>query len=256
MMELKKLKISIIGCGWLGLPLCERLKSLGYEVLTSASTSEKQQKLAQSFKTFLFDIQGPAFDPQLIDCDVLIYTIPPLEPKLVDNFFKRLNPDQKCIFISSTSVYGKSQGPCNEGSPRLPESKNGKILVETETLLRSYLKNLTIIRPAGLYGEDRHPINILQGRSGLTNGEELTHLVHRNDCISALEKIIQLDIWNEDFNLINDCRIKKSLYYTEAAKSRGLIPPLYITDPNVIFLNATSLSNQKSKKLLSLTYAN
>lgn len=256
MMELKKLKISVIGCGWLGLPLCERLKGLGHVVVTSASTSEKQQKLAQSFKTLLFDIKGPALDSQLIDCDVLIYTIPPLEPKLVEIFFKKLDPNQKCIFISSTSVYGKSQGPCNENSPRLPESKNGIMLVETEILLRSYLKNLTTIRPAGLYGEDRHPVNSLQGRNGLTNGEEPTHLVHRNDCISAIEKIIQLDIWNEDFNLINDCRIKKSFYYTEVAKSRGLIPPIYITDPNLTFLNATTLSNQKSKKLLSLTYTN
>jgi nucleoside-diphosphate-sugar epimerase len=250
-------KISVIGCGWLGLPLCESLKSEGYSVTTTASDVCKKEELDPHFKTILFDIKADSVDESLINTDVIVYTIPPLGFKEVEVFFKTVQVDQKIIFISSTSVYGKSLGDCNEETPLSPDTQNGKLLVESENYLHHNFKRTTILRPGGLFGEFnhnlRHPIHFLKGKKDLTNGSEWLHLVDGHDCIKAILQIIINNIWNEKINLINDLRIKKSDYYPQIAKDLQFEAPLYLDQQ---LLNPTKISNQKSKKLLNIIYNN
>lgn len=250
----KKLKMTVIGCGWLGLPLCKKLQESGSEVITTASTALKVQLLSSQLNALEFKLENSP-DDKLLHSDVLIYTIPPKDLKLVETFFSHVNPDQRIIFISSTSVYGKTQGHCDENSPKHPESTNGMLLLKSEEWLKKRFKQLTIIRPGGLYGQNRHPINFLQGKIDLANGEELTHLIHQENCIEAIMNIIKFDQWNEEFNLINDVRITKENYYTDTACLRGLIAPMYISSGKKSF-NQTNLSNEKSKRLLFIKYNN
>ena len=140
-----------------------------------------------------------------------------------------------------------------ESSKLSPETQNGKFLKNSEDYLRKRFKNLTIIRPGGLFGEDRHPVFWLQGRSGLTTGDELLHLVHRDDVIESIKKIIEIQLWGEEFNLVNDLRVRKEDYYTEKAKSFGMPIPQY---SSTHIENPTNISNAKSKKYLSVTYKN
>lgn len=252
-MDSTKLKVSVIGCGWLGLAICESLLANGYIVKTTTSTNEKRSKLAFCYDVYLFDIKTQRIAPALLDCDILIYTIPPLGASEVQTFFKSVASEQKILFISSTSVYGKSQGPCNEDSLLNPESKNGQILKKTEAFLQEHFTHATIVRPGGLYGDLRHPIYSLQGKKELKTGQDLLHLVHRDDCVAATLSIIKNNVWNEVINLVNDLRVPKAEYYPQKAQSLGLVPPQYLEAPNS---NPTSLSNQKSKKLLALNYNN
>ena len=251
MMDLKKLKITVVGCGWLGLPLCEALSAVGHEITTTTTTRPKQLSLSKKFNIRLFDVTKDIPDQNLLASEIIIYTVPPIGHQEVESFFHIVNPDQKIIFISSTSVYGKSDGLIDENSEQNPQSKNGKILKQSEVYLRNHFQNLTIIRPGGLYSEDRHPIYSLQGKTGLTTGDELLHLVHRDDVIEAIKKIIENQLWAEDFNLVNDLRVKKEVYYTEKAKTLELELPQYISSENE---NPTNITNNKSKKYLSLLY--
>ncbi|MDO9182487.1 MAG: hypothetical protein Q7U04_08760 [Bacteriovorax sp.] len=250
-MDSKKLNITVIGCGWLGLPLCQYLLALGHKVTTTTTTSQKKELLQKTLKIQLFDVTSQIPDQNLLACDVIVYTIPPLGLGEVERFFHAVDPNAKIIFISSTSVYGKSEGSINEESLLTPQRKNGKILKMSELYLRSHFKNLTIIRPGGLYDENRHPIYSLQGKTNLTTGQELLHLVHRDDCIEAIANIIKNQSWSEDFNLVNDLRISKQDYYTEEAMRLGLTPPEYIHTAQV---NPTNISNEKSKNKLALNY--
>lgn len=256
-MKSKIVKISVIGCGWLGFPMCESLQAGGYNVTTTASNVSKKMGLDPNFKTILFDIKTDLVEESLINTDVIIYTIPPLGLKELEVFLKTVHADQKIIFISSTSVYGKSLGDCNEDTPLSPDTRNGKLLVESENFLHQNFKNTTILRPGGLFGEFnhhlRHPIHFLKGKKDLTNGSEWLHLVDGRDCIKAILKIIENDLWNEDINLINDLRVKKSDYYPQIAKNLQLEVPHYL---NHQLLNPTKISNQKSKKLLNIIYNN
>ncbi|UWX55254.1 hypothetical protein NYZ99_01135 [Maribacter litopenaei] len=76
------------------------------------------------------------------------------------------------LFVSSTSVYGENQGEVNEETIPIPSSEAGKQLLETEKLIRenSHVES-TIIRFAGLIGPDRHPVNMLSGRTQPYRGQ-------------------------------------------------------------------------------------
>lgn len=252
-MNLTKLKVSVIGCGWLGKPLCDALINAGCRLKTTTSTIEKANSLAENYNSHFFDVSIHSPDKLLLDSDVIIYTIPPLGIDEVEKFFSNIPDNRKSIFLSSISVYGKSRGAVNEESEVYPDSTNGKLLAESENFLRNHFKNVTILRLGGLIGVDRHPVTSLQGNKNLTNGRELLHLVHRDDCISAIISLIEKNIWNETINLINDLRVPKYEYYTSIAKSLDLVPPEYIEVP---ILSPTRISNEKSKILLSLSYKN
>lgn len=246
-------KITVIGCGWLGLPLCEKLTALGHTIVTTTTSLDKQKDLEKKFESYLFDVTKDNPDSKLLDSDILIYTIPPLGKGEVETFFNSIDSNKKILFISSTSVYGKNQGDVTEEKAFDPNSKNALVLREAEIFLKKRFKNLTIIRPGGLYDEKRHPVYFLAGKTGLTTGDEYLHLVHRDDCINAIMSIIEKNIWNEEFNLVNDLRVKKEEYYIEIAKKLKLEPPQYLKTP---ISNPTKISNEKSKKLLSLKYIN
>ncbi len=238
--------IGIIGCGWLGLPLVEKLRGQGLNVISTTTTPQKNE--------ILFDITCGPIPEKIWQCDTLIYTIPPLGLQEVENFFKKINKITKIIFISSTSVYGKNQGHVTEKSPFDSSSKNALVLREAENYLKKNFSNLSIIRPGGLYGQKRHPVYFLAGKLGITSGDEYLHLVSQKDCLAALCKIIEFDLIGEDFNLVSNLRIFKKNYYTYMSKKLNLVAPQFTdlakTD------NPTQISNDKSKKMLSLQYEN
>ncbi|MGZ3788852.1 MAG: NAD-dependent epimerase/dehydratase family protein [Bacteriovorax sp.] len=250
---MKKEQISLIGCGWLGLPLAERLSTLGHTMAITTTSAAKLKELEKKFRTYLLDVTKEKPNREILEADLIIYTVPPLGAEEVELFFKSIDENKKIIFISSTSVYGKNQGDVTEDSPFDPSSKNAMVLREAEAFLKTRFKRLTIIRPGGLYGEKRHPVYFLAGRSGITSGEEYLHLIHRDDCVKAIVKIIEQHFYGEDFNLVSDLRILKKHYYTEMAKKLGLAPPVFEEHK---LSNPTKISNEKSKKMLSLHYIN
>jgi len=76
------MKISILGTGWLGLPLGEYLLTKGYEVNGSVTTASKLDTLKnKGINPFLLQLT-PEPEPEdsiekFLDADVLIIAIPP-----------------------------------------------------------------------------------------------------------------------------------------------------------------------------------
>ena len=251
--QMKKEKICIIGCGWLGKPLAHHMIKANYPVIATTAHDKSLEFKANAIPYISFDLERERFLPNEIQlADVLIYAVPPLELSIVKSFFDKVSRDKKIIFTSSTSVYGKNLGHVDENHKLDLSNCNSQLLVETEAYLLGRFKNLTIIRPGGLYGEKRHPVFFLQGKSNLKTGQELLHLVHRDDCINAIMAIINKSLWGEIFNLISDERMEKKDYYTLMASKLNLIPPKYDNDISISM--PTNISNEKSKIKLQIRY--
>jgi nucleoside-diphosphate-sugar epimerase len=234
-----KKNIGLIGRGWLGTPLEIALQYNEYKTFSTTSKS--------------FDITKDFIPNEFLESDILIYTIPPLGQKEAERFFSQIDSKKKIIFISSTSYYGKNQGPVDENTLSNLEITSSPVLFETEKFLKNIFKNATIIRPGGLYGEKRHPVFFLAGRSGITTGNELLHLVHQTDCVNAILSILEKDFFGEDFNLVSDLKILKKEYYRAMAKKLNLAIPDF---SNTKIINPTNINNQKSKKLLKINFLN
>jgi hypothetical protein len=251
---MKKLKLGLVGCGWLGKPLAKRLLELSeYKILATSSHDRTLEFQAEGIPYICFDLNTAVAPAQLLECDIIIYTVPPLELGLVSNFFKQLSSDKKIIFTSSTSVYGKNLGNVDEKSLLSKINTSSPLLLSTEEMLSTQFNNLTIIRPGGLYGANRHPVNFLANKKNISGGNDWLHLVSQADCINAIISIMQNNVWGEVINLVSDLRMRKKDYYTEMANKFSLEAPLYTEEKCE---TPTKISNEKSKNILKISYLN
>ncbi len=164
---------AIIGLGWLGEALAQRLELEGH---TSWGTHRSS-----------FDVTKD--DLPLIAQDVLFLNTPPIQSLAPEMFANKMSESkaQRIIFISSTSVFGGHQGPVDETSSPMPDTQAGHWLHETELSLRRLLgSRLLIIRPGGLIGGARHPARHLSGRTNIPGGQDRVNLIHRTDLISLI----------------------------------------------------------------------
>ncbi|MEM6966873.1 MAG: SDR family oxidoreductase, partial [Bacteroidota bacterium] len=241
-------KISIIGCGWLGFPLAERLIAAGFSVKGSTTTQGKIPLLTKAgIRTFLIHLSDalykkttePFFQSELLIINVPprgrrpdVETAHPLEIKKLLEAAHR-GDIQKIIFCSSTGVYGNDKKIASEDHLPHPASASGRALVKVENHLRSltHFKS-TIVRLAGLVGGERKPGRFLAGKENIPNGNAPVNLVYREDCIEAILQIILQNKWNEIYNVCADEHPTRRDFYTEQAKLLGLKPPSFSTDRN------------------------
>lgn len=239
-------KISILGCGWLGLPLAKEFVKLGFKVKGSTTSEKKLDQLQETgIKPFLIALTEDKIEGNmsefLKDSDILIVNIPPkLRSTLSENFvakiqnlisFLEYSSVQKVVFVSSTSVYGNISGSLNVTEVDLPnpETESGKQLLESEKLFQQnqYFKT-SILRFGGLIGGERQPVKHLAGKENLENPNVSVNLIHQNDCIGIISKIVMNEVWGETFNAVAPYHPTRKEYYSQKAKEMNLALPKFL----------------------------
>ncbi|WP_396160953.1 SDR family oxidoreductase [Flavobacterium sp.] len=274
------IKISILGCGWLGLPLAKSLLAKSYEVKGS-TTSESKLDVLKNAGISPFQIQLEAhqiigtIEDFLKETDVLVIDIPPrlrkaISPTLEMTFVNKVkilipfiekSGIQKVIFVSSTSVYGDGFPivEIREETKPNPDTESGKQLVIAETLLQSnsHFKT-TVIRFGGLLGDDRHPIKFLTGRTNVENPDAPVNMIQREDCIGIIEKILkysetseQHDNWGETFNAVAPQHPTRKAYYHKKAELFNLPLPTFAEDSES---KGKIISSEKVETILGYSF--
>jgi len=144
-------KIGVIGCGWLGLPLAEKLLKEGYNVNGSTTSDQKLEILeVKGINAFKISITEKSIDGPILkflkDCSVIIINIPPglRGEGAKENYVSKIgllhkalvkSNIKKVLFVSSTSVYGNVAGNVNEETKPKPRTASGKQILECEQLL-------------------------------------------------------------------------------------------------------------------------
>ena len=134
---------------------------------------------------------------------------------------------QKVLFISSTAVYGETEGTIVESTPTAAVSLSGKQLVECEQILQNATAyDTSIIRFGGLIGPDRHPIFALAKRTQIDNPEGKINFIHLDDCIELIKRCIQYFQNGSIYNGVSPYHPTRINYYTEMAKKAAIqLPP-------------------------------
>lgn len=234
--------ISILGCGWLGLPLAEHLIVKGYKLKGSTRTRSELDVIGSRGIEPYYIILDPALRGESIDeffnCDVLVVNFPPerrddiaeYHPAQIRSLIARIesSPLTKVLFVSSTSVYPDLGREVSEDDNVPPAKPSGVALLEAERLLReSSAFETTVIRFGGLIGYDRMPGRFLAGRKGVAGGGVPVNLVHRDDCLEIIHRVIERGAWGEVFNACADEHPPRKEYYTAQARKLGLEPPSF-----------------------------
>ncbi len=235
--------VAIAGMGWLGLPLAQRLQTLGYTVKGSVTTKPKAETLrASGFHTLVVEISenGVSGDIDLLlaEADFLVIMIPPGLRKYtgadyvlkMSHFLAEIQRAavHNVILVSSTSVYGDAQERVTEKDIPKPETEAGRQLLQVEQLFfTSEQITTTIVRFGGLFGGSRQPVRYLAGRTNLSNGDAPVNLIHREDCIGILTEIIKQEAFGHIFNAVIPEHPSKREYYMQTAMTLNLEPPSY-----------------------------
>lgn len=248
----KKESISILGSGWLGLPLAESLQSGGLNVHLSTRRSDKAAQLNElNLKAYIIDIEKKSQQVHgFLQANTLIINITCKALTAFQDLIAEIeiSPIKHVLLISSTSVYANDQGVCKESD-----------LIVDETILRKIERlftenthfDCTVIRFAGLIGPKRHPGRFFATGKSIKDANAKVNLIHQLDCIKLIKTVLDQQAWGEIFNGCADNHPTKKDYYSTMAKSLGY------AEPNCLFIDPSGnkvISNEKVKTQLDYQF--
>ena len=249
--KLEKKRISILGCGWLGFPLAQRLQSLHI-------TSDIKGSTTSLFKISTFEKAGiagyllplvPDFDNEetviqsFFDSDTLIVSIPPRMSKNESGYYLQQitaaireiekSPVQEIIFISSTGIYPELNRAVTEADVETPDQSDSPDMVAAENLMKALRPkcNVTILRLGGLLGYNRIPGKYVKGQKDITTGSIPVNYIHRDDAVGIIVTILQNGVMNETFNIVAPIHTTRREVYEASCKQFDWEAPTFAEPP-------------------------
>lgn len=248
------MKISIIGCGWLGLPLAEHLIAKNYEVYGSTTRAAKLPLLEEKgIIPIQFNLDpmpsGTNFN-QLFRTDVLIVNIPPKSSANPPIYYReqikylkyqlQSSAIKKVIFISSTSYYPNTNTDVNEHTLFDLEKGSNQAVVYGEKEISSIPQQLCILRCGGLMGKQRIPGKWHAGKA--TKGAHTpVNYIHLDDVIATICTLINLEQWPEVQNLVYPQHPHKKEIAEAMAEKHSFQPPQWLAPDLIPFKKVKSL---------------
>ena len=221
-MEIKSLKVLIIGCGQLGFSIVNNADS---DVFKLYGFSRSLRKSPASIEMHQVDIlKTEAIDAiKLVNPEIIIYAVSADTQSIEsyqDHYVLGLKKTYEAIleldhfkhlfFVSSTRVYGqRTTKILSELDIAEPSDYGGEALMEAETVARQLKDKATILRLSGIYGPNRkRMIQLAQSNPGnwpATNN--WSNRIHEEDAarfIVFLMKRIMMQESIEPLYLVTD----------------------------------------------------
>ena len=220
------MRVLIIGCGYVGLPLGAELTRRGHLVfgLRRSATVEPELRAAR-IEPLYADITQPEDLAKLPrDFDWMVNCVSssgggPAEYRRIylegmRNIMRWLAgvPVTKFVSTSSTSVYGQNDGSIvTEESPTTPDSETAQVLLETEKLLLDAARRehfpAVVLRLAGIYGPGRGYWlkRFLDGPSVTEEDRDrILNMVHRDDVVGSIIAPLERGRAGGIYNVVDD----------------------------------------------------
>jgi nucleoside-diphosphate-sugar epimerase len=247
------MRILIIGCGYVGIPLGRSLASDGHEVFglrrSSASDAELITAGIGPLHADITDLNQLQAITPLFDWVINLvsstrggpeeYSAVYLEGTRNILTWLRPHPPLRFIYTSSTSVYAQDDGSViEEGSLTAPTSQTSRILLETENeLLQQKWLPSFILRVAGIYGPGRGHLfkQFLRDEAVLRgDGDSYINMIHLDDLAAAIVHLLKLPAspTNQLFNIVDDEPVRQREFFEWLAGRLGKpMPPSVPPDP-------------------------
>ena len=220
------MRVLIVGCGYVGLPLGAELVKQGHEVFgLRRGTGAEADFKAAGITPLTADItkaeqlaQLPRGYDWVVNCVSAsgggaeeyreVYL------RGTRNLIEWLEaaPPKKFVYTSSTSVFGQDDGSLvKESSSTEPAVETGKILVETERVLLAAARErkfpAVILRLAGIYGPDRGYWfkQYLSNEARIEgNGSRILNMIHRDDVVGVIIAALKSGRPGEVYNAVDN----------------------------------------------------
>jgi nucleoside-diphosphate-sugar epimerase len=274
------MRVLIIGCGYVGMPLGVELVRLGHEVFgVRRSVVGADEMKAAGILPLITDITKRSEMEHLskpFDWIVNLVSSGKGGAKEYRDIF--LNgtrnliewlseaPPRRFVYTSSTSVYGQTDGSLvKETSPVEPQTEIGNLLVETEQLLLAANKTgnfpAVILRVAGIYGPGRGHLfqQYLKDEARISGkGERLINMIHRDDLIGIILAALKDGRPGEIYNAVDDEPVPQIHFFRWLSETLGKwMPPFASGEEDTArkrSLTHKKVSNRKLRMELSYRF--
>lgn len=242
------MRVLVVGCGYVGLPLAVELAKRGHNVSSLRRSTAVDGRLRQEGVTPLHgDITQPGslgplpnqFD-WVVNCtasgggDESDYRRLYLEGSR--HLIEWLDASclRRFVYTSSTGVYGQNDGSTvDEASPTEPPSATARVLAETEQCLLAATRDkgfpAVILRAAGIYGPERGYLlkQFLRGDAVIEgDGARILNMIHRDDLITAIIAALERGQTGEVYNVVDDEPVSQVNFFTWLADElKQPLPP-------------------------------
>lgn len=262
--KIEKKRISILGCGWLGLPLAQRL--LQDDISSTVKGSTTSSNKIEHFKSlgiegYLFDLNPEISGPDdaiksFFDSDMLIISIPPrlaknepdFHPQQIQSLINAVknSPIKEIIYISSTSIYPDLNRVVVEDDVKTPEESFAPGMVKAENLLTELRdeRSVAILRHGGLLGYNRIPGKYVKGQKDMTTGSIPVNYIHPDDSVAIITIMVREGIVNETFNIVTPLHPTRKEIYIKSCTQFGWEVPTFAeneTKPDFKIISAEKL---------------
>ena len=276
------MRVLIVGCGYVGMPLGMELVKQGHEVSgIRRSDSGAEELKAAGIQPIVADITQPADLARIPGpFDWVINTVSSGKGGGVEEYrnvylegtrhlleWLKSAPLRKYVQTSSTSVYGQVDGSLvKEDSATQPPSETSRVLLETEQLLLSAAREhnlpVVILRVAGIYGPDRGHLfqQYLRNEARLFGkGDRLINMIHRDDLVGVIVAALKSGRAGEIYNAVDDEPVPQIHFFRWLSETLGKWMPPPATEPENAGrkrgLTHKRVSNRKLKMELGVRLA-
>jgi len=236
----------IIGCGYLGRRIAALWYAHNHRVFaTTRSTARADEWRALGLQPILCDVLDPASLRSLPRVQSIAYCIG-LDRSMgvsmhslyvggLANVLAALpQPAPRFLYVSSTSVYGQTEGEeVDESATTEPQEESGKVVLEAERLLRAQLPPAVILRFAGNYGPGRlmRAQAIKAGEPIVGNAEKWLNLIHVEDGAAVVAAADERAAPGSIYNVSDGAPVSRRAFYTKLAEVLGAPQPRFVPQP-------------------------
>jgi nucleoside-diphosphate-sugar epimerase len=247
------MRVLIVGCGYVGLPLGAELVRLGHEVSGVTRSAQNHAALkSHSIQPLIADVTERAHLDRLpLPFDWVVNTVSSSGGGIEE--YKQVYlqgtrhlidwllaaPPKKFVYTSSTSVYGQTDGSqVKESSPAEPASETGQVLAATEKWLLEAARDkkfpAVILRVAGIYGPERGHLFLqyLQDKARIPGrGERYLNMIHRVDLVNCIIAALQNGRAGEVYNAVDDEPVPQIHFFRWLSETLGKNMPPFGDEP-------------------------
>jgi nucleoside-diphosphate-sugar epimerase len=220
----------ILGCGYLGQRMARAWVDQQRKVY-AVTRSRADFLLKQGIEPIVGDVLDPATLQHLPKVDTVLYAVGfdrssqrsmrEIYVQGLRNVLERLPDCQRFLYVSSTGVYGHTDGTeVDETSPTEPREESGKVVLEAEQTLRALRPDAFILRFAGIYGPNRllRKQPLLNGDPFVGDADKWLNLIHRDDGVRALLQAEISTTKQRLFNISDGNPVTRRAFYTRLAE--------------------------------------
>lgn len=238
-------KTLILGCGYLGRRVARAWVQRGRAVVAVTRRPEHAAELrALGVEPLVCDVLDPASLRALPRVETVLYavaldrgsgaTMRDVYVTGLANVLAALPPPGRFVYVSSSSVYGQSNGDwVDETSPTEPEEDSGRVVLAAETVLRARLPGAAVLRFAGIYGPGRllRRAAIERGTPIVGDADKWLNLIHVEDGVRAVLAAEERAAAGAVVNVSDGQPVRRRDFYAELARQLGAPAPTFTAAP-------------------------